>query len=511
VRKFQCRKALELLYVIGKAQDSGLYSDCQAGVLGLCDFIEYILGETAETTLNLLEGYCELLYKVHKGEVSKNALRKYFIKLEKHFKHGLKPTKLEVVFISHKVSMADSLESVYFAAKKDPSCDVYWIPVPYYELDANAKSTIMCYEGDQYSSDYQITDWQEYDIKVRRPDIVFYNNPYDKYNRVSIIHPDFHAESIKDYAEYLVYIPYYVWTTDDWNDPTIFPGTLYADMVVAESEKKQQTYVRHLKEWVKKSGVTATHPSWKYVAKPEEKFVPLESPKYDKVINTSRDSYILPTKWQNMVDGIDNTRKKVIVYSTRFTELADPIEQRLNKIKQVFDFFKRKCDVLLWYRPHPLNMQCLTAMEPNYLAQYKQMIDEFKREAWGIYDDTGNFHRAVAMCDAYYGEWSSTIAIYAAAGKPVMLGNPSLDVSSNNDEYLLGDADDIRCLYTYCFNEVSSTDLNSYVTLITDTTREGDLSARGKKVISLLDICAEGTAGQAIYERSKAAFFAIPL
>jgi len=41
----------------------------------------------------------------------------------------------------------------------------------------------------------------------------------------------------------------------------------------------------------------------------------------------------------------------------------------------------------------------------------------------GIYDDTGDLHRAICYSDAYYGDLSSVIVLYKNTGKPIMLEN----------------------------------------------------------------------------------------
>ncbi|NMB42298.1 MAG: hypothetical protein GX996_10260 [Firmicutes bacterium] len=44
-----------------------------------------------------------------------------------------KEVKLEILFLPYKSSMWDSLESIWRAAKDDPSCDCYVVPIPYYD------------------------------------------------------------------------------------------------------------------------------------------------------------------------------------------------------------------------------------------------------------------------------------------------------------------------------------------------------------------------------------------
>ena len=42
-------------------------------------------------------------------------------------------------------------------------------------------------------------------------------------------------------------------------------------------------------------------------------------------------------------------------------------------------------------------------------------------EGWGIYDDSAELERAIALCDGYYGDHSSLVQLCQEAGKPVMI------------------------------------------------------------------------------------------
>jgi hypothetical protein len=55
--------------------------------------------------------------------------------------------------------------------------------------------------------------------------------------------------------------------------------------------------------------------------------------------------------------------------------------------------------------------------------QYNALVEEYKWEGWGIYDDTADMDRAVILSDGYYGDGSSIVQLYQQTGKPVMLQN----------------------------------------------------------------------------------------
>ena len=419
MRKHQQRQILELLKTISEAQTDGLYIDCQEGAIGVGEYIESIEGEGTHT-VTLLEEYCELLYKASNGEVGEKQLRKHLIQVENSVKSELKPNRIEIVFLSYKASMSDSIESIYLAAKDDPQCDAYWIPIPYYDRESDGSFSTMHYEGAEcYGNNIEVTDWQQYDIEARRPDVVFTFNPYDAGNYVTSVHPDFYCERLRGLTDLLVYVPYFVVIDDVPEHFVTTAGCVYADKVIVQSEKIRETYIRVFKErFGNKYG------------KAEEKFVDLGSPKFDKVTNAKRGDYNLPIEWHNLI-----WEKKTVFYNTSVGSMLADNEQYLKKLRYVLDMFRNRDDVVLWWRPHPLSESTYQSMRPQLYEEYKQIIINYKREGWGIYDDTPDMHRAIAWTDAYYGDRSSIVALYEVTGKPVLLQDN--DIVSESDEMLL--------------------------------------------------------------------------
>ena len=78
-------------------------------------------------------------------------------------------------------------------------------------------------------------------------------------------------------------------------------------------------------------------------------------------------------------------------------------------------------DVALLWRPHPLIRATIEAMRPQLWEEYEGIVKEYCEAGWGIYDDTPDMDRAIALCDAYYGDHSSLVRLCQEAGKPVMI------------------------------------------------------------------------------------------
>jgi len=331
---------------------------------------------------------------------------------KKYINHKRKPNHIEVAFFPYQLSMWDSMESIYLAADNDLLCEAYVVPIPWYERQPDGSLGEMHYDGDQYPKRIPIINWREYDVETRRPDIIFIHNPYDNGNKVTSVHPNYYAKRLKGLAKLLVYVLYFICIDDVPEHLCINAAALYADMVIIQSEKIRQTYVRVFKQFEKE------HSCKGKFGNAEKKFIALGSPKIDKIINRSRKDYIIPEDWAKLIGN-----RKIVLYNTTVGVVLQNGKKYLKKIRHIFEVFHKRDDVILWWRPHPLTMATYKSMRQWLLNEYTQIIDEYKRGRWGIYDDTSDLNRAIAYCDLCYGDMSSLATLCYVAGKPVMIQN----------------------------------------------------------------------------------------
>jgi len=402
---------------------TNLLADCQDVAIQIGQFIEQLEGE-GKITVTYLEEYCDLLCHVNE-ELSKpesgagpiKKLKKQIVKIENSVKTDLKPDKLEIVFFPYKASMWDALESIWLAAKDDLACDVYVVPIPYYDKQPAGDFGDMHFDGDKYPDYVPIVDWQSYNIEEHCPDAVFIHNPYDGFNRITSVHPDFYIEKIKKFTDLLVYVPYFVCDETVNKDFVEVPGVTHTDMTIVQSEKIRQEYIRIFKEYETKNNCKGKF------GNPNSKIKALGSPKFDKVINTKRENCKLPPDWVKLIGD-----KKVVLYNTTIDAVLKDINTKNNKyfekIRSVFDSFKERGDVVLWWRPHPLIEINLATLCPFHVVDsYRKIVEEYRQGGWGIFDDTADVHRAIAWSDAYYGDGSSLAPMYGVTGKPVVIQN----------------------------------------------------------------------------------------
>ncbi len=411
-----------------------LLEQCQNCAIGLGEKIEAMEGE-GFPTISLLENYCEVLYQIYEKVLQSaginsnqvhNTLAKELIRIGNSIKNSIKNDihiRSEAVFLPYKASMWDSLESIWKAADEDPDCDAYVIPIPYYDKKPDGSFGEMHYEGDQYPDYVPITDYKTYDFADRRPDLIFIHNPYDNNNFVTSVMPCFYSNNLKQFTDKLVYVSYLILgDIDPENEEAVngishfctTPGVINADKVIVQSENMKKAYVRALT----KAAGEASRKYW------EEKILGLGSPKTDKVMNTRKEDVAVPEEWKRIIEKPDGSWRKVVFYNTSVSALLQNDEKMLAKIRDVLRVFHENRDeVTLLWRPHPLMEATIKAMRPGLREEYEGIVDRYRSDGWGIYDDTADLDRAIALSDGYYGDWSSVVELCKEKGIPVMIQN----------------------------------------------------------------------------------------
>ena len=348
--------------------------------------------------------------------------------------------KLAVVFFPYMAAMSDSMKSIYMAAKADPNCDAYWCPIPYFDLNKDKEPVRTHYDGMCYDSDFKVTNWEEYDVAKRHPDIIFSQYAYDQLSKATALPPEYYTSSLKGHTNLLVHVDYGL-TWWIWRTPPQKPGdkekwiTAYwhADVVITHTREFANTLVWHMKS------------CWKTLCSMQEKkmlpdvikchmeeyrrfmdgnvmegrFVPLGSAKFDAVVRDSKEHHELPKEWRKQIGN-----RKVLLYNSTYQGISD--EEPECFLKDINDVIKRiasRDDIILWWRPHPLSEGVLWTMFPDLARGYRKIVEKFRKKKQGIYDDTHDLHRAIAWSDGCLTNESSLLWLYLATGKPFTIVN----------------------------------------------------------------------------------------
>ncbi len=393
-----------------------LLAQCQQLALAIGNQIEQ--SEQSDfVTVQYLEEFCELLYKLYicKNKSEYNQIIKEIgaslKKIERSVQEDIKNSPYEIVFMPYKASMWDALDSIYRAALKDEACHVTMMPVPYYNRNQKDGQVEVHYEGDQFPADIPVTDFRTYSLEAVHPDAIFIHNPYDQYNYVTQLPPEYFSTNLVHYTDHLVYIPYFITKGDSVKDQyCMMPAVQNAWRTFVQSEAVRKCYV-------------------KCGADPN-RVIAAGSPKFDMVIQMQKNPPEIPTKWKPALEG-----RKVFLLNTHLNPIINKIENITNKLRQIFKLFKKQNEAALLWRPHPLSIETLKAMNPGMLEKYLEIVDEFKTLENGVYDDSTNVHRAIALSDAYIGDWSSLVTMYGVTGKPIYLFHMEKDnVFADKDE-----------------------------------------------------------------------------
>lgn len=384
-----------------------MLTEIQTTAVSLGEIIEKLEGEE-HTCILCLEEYCELVFKIYEdinsGTINENkvykTLRKQLIKIENSVKNDI-VVKKEIVFFPYKASMWDSLESIYLAAKADPDCDAYCVPIPYYNLNPDHSLGQMYYEGNDYPKEIEIIDWQKYDFENIRPDVIYTHSPYDDWNLVTSIHPRFYSANLKKYTDCLVYVPYYSTTGGMSEGQRTLPVYFNADYIVTQAPMFRDYFDERI---------------------PDKKFLPFGSPKFDRIINKCKNPSEPPVEWKRKMEG-----RKVYFYNTSIGGMLGDTEAFLKKLRYVFDTFKGRDDVCILWRPHPLLESTFDSMRSKYKAEFEQIKRYFIENDIGIFDDTPDMMNAISWSDAYIGDSGTSVtSVFGIVGKPMFILNNQL-------------------------------------------------------------------------------------
>ncbi len=415
------KKAQEHIRILLKKQEYAsvldLLQQCQQGAIQIGTIIEQSEGE-GFSTVKMLEEYCELVFQVFAmvqnnaeadADVVFGAMDRLLADVTESISKDIAVRK-EVVFLPYKASMWDSLESIWMAADADPECDAYVVPIPYYEKDPEGNLKVYHYEGDDFPEYVKITHYNDYLLEEIHPDAVFIHNPYDHGNYVTSVHPRFYSFELKKYTDMLVYVPYYSTSGGMGEGQSLCSAYLHADYMVVQADKYKNFIDPEI---------------------PREKILPFGSPKFDRVLGLCNNPPQPPKAWEEKMRG-----KKVYFYNTSINGMLGDTRRFLMKMDYVFKCFANREDACLLWRPHPLLESTFDSMRKPYRPIYDSLKRYFMQNNLGIYDDTPDMEKTIALCDAYIGDSAtSVVSLFGLAGKEIFILNNNIHSLPQEDDW----------------------------------------------------------------------------
>lgn len=421
----------KLLVLQDRATVMQLLSSCQECAISLGNKAERVAAD-CEILVRSLEEYCELIFQIHQllqqGEVLDaegvyRILQEQLQGIKEEFEKEYDKKK-KIVFIVDKAERWKSLKSVWKAAKEDKNSIVSVIAVPYYYKRIDGSIIEEHYEKDLFPEEAEVLGYQEYDLKEYHPDVIFINNPYDEYNYFTSVHPYFYSSNLVQFTDKLIYIPWFTiteLTREDergWQTMQHFvtmPGVVNADKVIVQSEQMKEAYVDYLTDWAGED----TKAIW------EEKISGMGSPLLDTE-DTSEDEIaeMIPEEWKKVIYKEDGNRKRILLYSIGGSGFVERGIRAAEKLKSVLELVKENSEEIafVWYA----NLEMETTLKTSYpdlWKDYVQIMEEYRKQAWGIYVENPDWEMLVAIGDAYYGDGCALSQKMVMAEKPVMIQN----------------------------------------------------------------------------------------
>ena len=382
------------------SQFTNLLADQQEAAMAVGQQIEDAEGEGTKA-VQLLEQYCELLWELNQQQehLEKDDID-HLDQVLDQVKNEIRklPEQYDVVFMPYKASMWDCMESVWQAACDDPDCFPFVVPIPYFDLK-DGQIVKKNYEGDQFPPYVPITAYEGFPLEEIHPSAIFIHNPYDEYNIVTRVAPEYFSAELKKVTDRLIYIPYFVTGGAVAVTHSYKPSYENVDFIVTQCEDMIDSYASRL---------------------PRNKFLPFGSPVADRILRLEKEKPAIPEDWKRQLkNGKDFGGDRAVMLNTSISLFMQQRERFFDKIEYLMELAKNVEGITLVWRPHPLLRSTAETMGWGYAVRLTELEEKFRKEKIGVLDHTRDVGETVALCDAYLGETaSSMIHMFGIARKP---------------------------------------------------------------------------------------------
>ena len=485
------RKLIDLLNMVTEILKSANKIDEKETIVSDClTAIDLIIGlleeeqEKPEKSLAKLKLFRKSLTDIN--DVDELANKQQIMKLTREIRQGKNilnteiDPEINVVFLPYKITMWDSLDSIYKTALRDKKCNVKVVPIPYYELSNNEKT--FKYEGNRFPSSVPITHYSEYSLAEEEPDIIFVHNIYDQYNTITQVHEDYFTDKLKQFTNMLVYVPYHISSFVQTNTSKYLayniPSIMNVDKVILAGE--------HVKKAAIRDGV------------PQEKLLVLGSPKFDNVVNKFKEGEnVYPKEWKEKIDN-----KTVITLNTGCMYFAEDPYFKVDQLARILSIPDFVDDTVLIWRPHPLTRISIEKYNPHLLEYYDVLTKEYISNELLykniIFDELDDYMSCLVAADILISSDGSLFRAYMASKKKAVyvhrkISKNKIDLKEN---LIFSDG-----LY-YFYNENES-----WTEMIKKLIKGYDpLEKKREKLVERAYVNVDGTCGEKVYQSITVCF-----
>lgn len=263
MREYMKQQMRDMLATLGRAEaildsrtkkkEAGdiaqLLEDMQASAMAIGTAIEQVEGDNTQT-VRLLEEYCELLWqymveedlkaRFSKGRQLAGKRGEIGTSLETEFE-----TRLEIVFLVCRSQVWKQMERFYHLMEEKADC--YVLTAHYKETTAPEEWHVMQDESGLIPESVRPMGFEQYDIRERKPDMVFIDGPYAQQGQLGI-QPDYDFMEVRENAGLVLYIPCYEDNSQAEEAHCQIPQAIYSDVILVPSGKVNELYVNAMKQ-----------------------------------------------------------------------------------------------------------------------------------------------------------------------------------------------------------------------------------------------------------------------
>ena len=197
--------------------------------------------------------------------------------------------KPRIFFLPSLYSRWDAMKGLFLEAMKDDTVDCFVLPIPYFYKDglgncSPAQWDYSLFENELGTDSPFLLDFRSLNLQDVFPDVIFIDEPYDEYNLSFMVDPKFFSKHLKQCTKQLIYLPWFISSEIDLEDPedgkailnaenyVIMPAIVHSDYVILQSEGMVKLYQSLLEKECGKE----------YAEYWREKLLPLGSSLFDK-------------------------------------------------------------------------------------------------------------------------------------------------------------------------------------------------------------------------------------
>lgn len=354
--------------------------------------------------------------------------------------------KLKVVFFVQLGALWNSTYSVWDAFDKEKTVECTIVAMPFIHASARKNP----YEVKEFllAEGIPFVDWQEYDMEEHRPDLIFFQSPYD------ISKPDtkFTASAIAKKGIRMAYIPYGLECGGRSVDLAFqFNQAIHnlAWRVFSRSERNKAMY-------------------GKYCARGNEHVVVTGHPKMDRLFHYRGEDAdpVLLKKIQN---------RKVFLWAPHFlTNKQCQCSTFLKFKKFIPRFFAQRKDIALILRPHPLLYENIVTEGDMTTAEVEHYFHTWSKMDNIYWDQQDVYSEAFYYSDALLADVGSFLLEYLVTDKPVLF---------LHDEYTQPMNEDGEEIKKYYYNATNEFELVNFIEMIVhgkDPMREARIAVKNE-------------------------------